>query len=165
MKLDWNEIQNQNYIISAKISLRFDCLLLYCYDRLCFSIKVMLPTVFQKGSCKKKIPVFVFLWQPDIWNGLNHNISIGITKLFSSFFPHFVISIQMSILQQLYNCTSNSYIKSGYFFLSMHLRDYILKRLAKYNLKLLIFIEIRVKFSVNNYKILNLFFIPSFSFF
>lgn len=111
----------------------------------------MLPTVFQKGSCKKKIPVFVFLWQPDIWNGLNHNISIGITKLFSSFFPHFVISIQMSILQQLYNCTSNSYMKSVYFFLCMHLRDYILKRLAKYNLKFLIFIEIRVKFSVNKF--------------
>lgn len=129
------------------------------------SIKIMSPTVFRKGTCKKKIPVFVFLWQPDIWNGLNHNISIGITTLFSSFSPHFVISIQMSILQQLYNCTSNSYIKSGYFFLSMHLRDYILKRLAKYNLKLLIFIEIRVKFSVNNYNILYLFFIPSFSFF
>lgn len=129
------------------------------------SIKVMSPTVFQKGACKKKIPVFVILWRPDIWNGLNHNISIGITTLFSSFFPHFVISIQMWILQQLYHCTSNFYMKSVYFFLSMHLRDYILKRLAKYNLKLLIFIEIRVKFSVNNYNILYLFFIPSFSFF
>lgn len=127
------------------------------------SIKVMSPTVFQKGTCKKKIPVFVILWRPDIWNGLNHNISIGITTLFSSFFPHFVILMQ--ILQQLYNCTSNSFIKSVYFFLSMHLRDYILKRLAKYNLKISIFIEIRVKFSVNNYKILYLFFIPSFSFF
>lgn len=108
------------------------------------SIKIMSPTVFRKGTCKKKIPVFVILWRPDIWNGLNHNISIGITTLLSSFSPHFVILMQMSILQQLYNCTSNSYIKSVYFFLSMHLRDYILKRLAKYNLKLLIFIEIRV---------------------
>lgn len=117
----------------------------------------MSPTVFQKGTCKKKIPVFVILWRPDIWNGLNHNISIGITTLFSSFFPHFVILMQ--ILQQLYNCTSNSFIKSVYFFLSMHLRDYILKRLAKYNLKISIFIEIRVKFLVNNHKMLYLFII------
>lgn len=94
-------------------------------------------------------------------------ISVSVLRHSSLLFsPIFVIIlIQMSSLQQLYHCTSNFYMKSVYFFLSMHLRDYILKRLAKYNLKLLIFIEIRVKFSVNNYNILYLFFIPSFSFF
>lgn len=146
------------------VSLRFDCLLLYCYDILfCLYKSYVTNGIPKKVHVKRKYLYFSSCGNRIYESGL---IIISVSVLLHSsllFFPHFVILMQ--ILQQLYNCTSNSFIKSVYFFLSMHLRDYILKRLAKYNLKISIFIEIRVKFSVNNYKILNLFFIPSFSFF